>query len=64
MTQVFFEEGRLDTQVYLLEKLCAGHVIAGPAIIIDKNSTILVEPHCEASITKHGDISIKVSIHT
>uniref|UniRef100_A0A0B6ZGC5 5-oxoprolinase n=2 Tax=Arion vulgaris TaxID=1028688 RepID=A0A0B6ZGC5_9EUPU len=55
-----FEEGTLNTDVYLLENLCAGHHMTGPAIIIDNNSTILVEPNCEAEISKQGDVRIKV----
>ncbi len=34
--------------------------IQGPAIIIDKNSTIVVEPRCTAHITTHGDVLIQV----
>ncbi|KAH9515670.1 hypothetical protein Btru_011694 [Bulinus truncatus] len=62
IVQCYFEEGFLDTNVYLLENLLAGHEIKGPAIIIDKNSTILIEPSCLATITKHGSVKIKVGI--
>ncbi|RUS91769.1 hypothetical protein EGW08_000477 [Elysia chlorotica] len=55
-----FEEGYLNTSVYLLDSLCAGHRLDGPAIIIDKNSTILVEPRCQAEVTEKGDIRIHV----
>lgn len=44
VTKVYFEEGYQDTNVYLLECLAPGHVIPGPAIIMDKLSTILIEP--------------------
>lgn len=44
VTSVYFEEGWLDTNVYMLASLGAGHCIAGPAIIMDKLSTILIEP--------------------
>lgn len=33
----FFDGGFLDTGVYLLSDLAAGHLIEGPAIIIDQN---------------------------
>uniref|UniRef100_A0A2C9JMB0 5-oxoprolinase n=1 Tax=Biomphalaria glabrata TaxID=6526 RepID=A0A2C9JMB0_BIOGL len=56
----YFEEGCLNTSVFLLDNLLAGHEIKGPAIIIDKNSTILVEPNCTAAINKHGNVNIKV----
>lgn len=44
VTKVYFEEGYQDTNVYLLECLAPGHVVPGPAIIMDKLSTILIEP--------------------
>lgn len=37
ITQCHFKEGKLDTKVYLLNKLRAGHQIEAPAIIIDAN---------------------------
>ncbi|XP_073522528.1 5-oxoprolinase-like isoform X1 [Phyllobates terribilis] len=60
VTKCYFEEGYMDTSVYLLEDLSCDHTIDGPAIIIDKNSTVLVEPDCTASITEYGDIRISV----
>uniref|UniRef100_A0AAQ5Y3H5 5-oxoprolinase, ATP-hydrolysing n=1 Tax=Amphiprion ocellaris TaxID=80972 RepID=A0AAQ5Y3H5_AMPOC len=60
MTKCYFEGGYLDTSVYLWEELPCGYSIQGPAIIIDKNSTILVEPCCEACLTEEGDICMTV----
>uniref|UniRef100_R7VSF8 5-oxoprolinase n=1 Tax=Columba livia TaxID=8932 RepID=R7VSF8_COLLI len=54
----------MDTPVFLLEELGCGHSIPGPAILIDKNSTIVVEPGCTASITQFGDIDIAVGSGT
>lgn len=59
-TKVYFESGYLDTNVFLLSKLSAGHIINGPAIIMDDLSTILVEPNCTAQITNYGDIKITI----
>ncbi|CAL8292881.1 unnamed protein product [Lota lota] len=56
----YFEGGYLDTSVYLWEELPCSHSIQGPAIIIDKNSTILVEPCCEAQLTEGGDVCVTV----
>lgn len=58
--QVYFEGGYERTNVYLLKDLFAGHIIEGPAIIMDQLSTILVEPDCTATITKHGDTKITI----
>ena len=41
MTKCYFEEGYLDTGVYLWEELPSGYSIKGPAIIIDKNRQVL-----------------------
>lgn len=60
VTQVYFEGGYQETKVYLLEKLTAGHVLNGPAIIMDQLSTILIEPDCTGLITKYGDVKIKI----
>ena len=57
-TQVYFSGGYLPTKVYNLEKLKGGHQIQGPAIIMDKLSTILVEPDCTAFVTKTGNLEI------
>ncbi|CAG8570843.1 4023_t:CDS:10 [Paraglomus occultum] len=48
---VYFESGRSDTPIYLLENLRIGDRIPGPAMIIDVNSTIVVIPGCNALIT-------------
>lgn len=61
---VYFEEGLQDTPVYTLESLTSGTEIAGPAVIIDRNSTMVVEPQCVATMTDRGDIVIKVRSHT
>ena len=61
VTRVYFEsEGFLETSVYLMESLGPGHRLAGPAIIMDRLSTVLVEPGCEAAITDNGDVRITV----
>ncbi|XP_055559880.1 5-oxoprolinase isoform X4 [Falco cherrug] len=60
VTRCYFEEGYLETPVFLLEELACDHTIPGPAIIIDKNSTIVVEPGCTASLTSFGDVCIAI----
>uniref|UniRef100_A0A6Q2ZDL2 5-oxoprolinase, ATP-hydrolysing n=1 Tax=Esox lucius TaxID=8010 RepID=A0A6Q2ZDL2_ESOLU len=59
-TTVETVDGYLETSVYLCEDLPCDHSISGPAIIIDKNSTILVEPSCVAQLTEGGDVCISV----
>ncbi|CAB4424914.1 unnamed protein product [Rhizophagus irregularis] len=50
-TSVYFEGGRLETPIYLLEHLKVGDKVPGPAMIIDANSTIIVTPGCNALVT-------------
>lgn len=58
--QVYFSNGWQETPVYLLENLGYGHEIKGPAIIMNGNSTLLIEPSCKAVITKYGNIRIEI----
>ncbi|KAM3839583.1 5-oxoprolinase isoform 1-T1 [Vipera latastei] len=64
VTRCYFEGGYQDTPVYLLENLFHGHSVPGPSILVDKNSTILLEPGCTASVTALGDICIAVGSGT
>lgn len=62
ITQVYFENhGFIDTAVYLSENFRRGHVINGPAIIMDGLSTLVVEPSCSASINSTGDVRVKIN---
>ncbi|GAA6088034.1 5-oxoprolinase [Tachysurus ichikawai] len=64
MTKCYFEDRYLDTSLFLWEDLSCEHSIDGPAIIIDKNSTILVEPGCSARLTPSGDVCIDVGTNS
>lgn len=54
----------METPVYLLTDLGATNKISGPAIIIDKTNTIVVENDCSALITENGDIQIEIGDQT
>ena len=62
VTQVYFEVyGQaqcLDSNVYNLEHLKAGMKITGPAIILNKTSTVLIEPSWIAEIDIFGNVEI------
>ncbi|GAV65993.1 Hydantoinase_A domain-containing protein/Hydantoinase_B domain-containing protein/Hydant_A_N domain-containing protein [Cephalotus follicularis] len=58
--EVYFGNGWHDTPLYLLENLGHGVVMSGPAIIMNGNSTVIVEPSCKAIITKYGNIKIEI----
>ncbi|KAK6539618.1 hypothetical protein TWF694_009826 [Orbilia ellipsospora] len=48
--KVYFEEGRLDTPIYRIDKLKVGCKIQGPAILADDTQTIIVPPSSWALI--------------
>ncbi|OLL25443.1 hypothetical protein NEOLI_003786 [Neolecta irregularis DAH-3] len=50
VSKVYFEGGRLDTPVYELEALSTRDEVAGPALIIDDNLTIIITPNANARI--------------
>lgn len=57
---VYFGNGWQNTPLFKLENLGYSHVIPGPAIIMNGNSTVIVEPNCKAIITKYGNIRIEI----
>jgi len=60
--QVYFDGGWQETPVYRLGGAArpGGSKIAGPAILLDANSTIVVEPFCNASVSGDGDVTIDI----
>ncbi|KAK2975095.1 hypothetical protein RJ640_014457 [Escallonia rubra] len=58
--KVYIGDGWHDTPLFKLEDLGYGHVMRGPAIIMNGNSTVIVEPLCKAIITKYGNIKIEI----
>lgn len=58
--KVYFGSGWQDTPLFKLVDLGYGHVIPGLAIIMNGNSTVIVEPKCKATITKYGNIKIEI----
>lgn len=58
--KIYFSNGWQNTPLYELGNLGYGHIIHGPAIIMNGNSTVIVEPDCKATITKYGNIKIEI----
>ncbi|XP_061341150.1 5-oxoprolinase 1 [Gastrolobium bilobum] len=58
--KVYFGNGWQETPLYKLEKLGYGRMMSGPTIIMNGNSTVIVEPNCRAIITKYGNIKIEI----
>eukprot|EP00546_Thalassionema_frauenfeldii_P015290 CAMPEP_0178924180 /NCGR_PEP_ID=MMETSP0786-20121207/17173_1 /TAXON_ID=186022 /ORGANISM="Thalassionema frauenfeldii, Strain CCMP 1798" /LENGTH=1318 /DNA_ID=CAMNT_0020598841 /DNA_START=133 /DNA_END=4089 /DNA_ORIENTATION=+ len=62
--QAYFGNSWQSVPVYHLEKLEPGHVLQGPAILVQSISTIVLEEHCSALITADGDLDISVGSAT
>ncbi|MDH5750982.1 MAG: hydantoinase B/oxoprolinase family protein [Deltaproteobacteria bacterium] len=57
-TRAYFAGGWRETAVYSWDDLLAGHVVQGPALIIQDGGTIVIEPYCRGVMTEHGDLQI------
>lgn len=62
LVSVYFEGGRRQTPVYDFAELLRGHVVPGPAIIIQNVATVVVEPDCIAVVSSSGDLEITLSV--
>lgn len=56
--EIFFEEGVYACPVYNRAKLLAGNRIPGPALIIEKGATTVLEPGFVLEVSEHGNLII------
>src|SRR5262249_17786921 len=56
--EAYFDGRWLPTPVYERARLLAGHTLAGPAVIVEMDSTTLIEPGWEGTIDRRGTILI------
>jgi len=63
-TQTWFNGSACDTTVFLREQLHAGDQLAGPAIICEPTSTVVIDPGFTAEVTDRGEILITDSGET
>jgi N-methylhydantoinase A len=54
-----FEGRRIQTPIYDRDRLLAGQQVSGPAIIVEMDSTTLIEPGWQATIDEYADILIR-----
>ncbi|KAF6172046.1 hypothetical protein GIB67_029464 [Kingdonia uniflora] len=55
--KIYFDDGWHKTPLFKHENLGYGLTLPGPAIIMNGNSTVIVEPDCKAAITKFMGIA-------
>jgi len=57
--QIFCEGKWRDAGIFLRSELAPGNRIAGPALIIEANQTVVVEPGWQADITPHDHVLMR-----
>jgi N-methylhydantoinase A len=55
---VFFDEGWVATAIYARDRLGAGDVVAGPAVVEEFGSTVPVHPGFAATVDAHGNLRL------
>ncbi|OWM79165.1 5-oxoprolinase-like [Punica granatum] len=58
--KIYFGNGWHEAPLYKLENMGPGHAVLGPVIIMNGNSTVIVEPMCRAVITNYGNLKIEI----
>lgn len=58
ITQTWFEGSPHETAVFLRDQLRPGDRFAGPAIVCEPTSTVVIDPGFKAEITERGEILI------
>ncbi len=56
--EVYFDDAYRETPVYDRTELRPGNELAGPAIVVDDDSTVVLQPDHEAAIDRYGNIEI------
>lgn len=56
--EVYFDDTVHDTAIYDRTALRPGHVIQGPAIVVEDDATIVVQPDHEATVDRYANIEI------
>jgi N-methylhydantoinase A len=54
------ERTELATRVLRTDQIALGQTVAGPAIIEAETTTVVVPPAAEATVTEHGDLTLRL----
>ncbi|MEC4675627.1 MAG: hydantoinase B/oxoprolinase family protein, partial [Nitrospirota bacterium] len=57
--EIYYSKGPVRSPLYLRESLPPSAVIKGPAFIVDRNSTVVIDPGFEAEMHQSGIIFVK-----
>jgi len=56
---VFYEDGWSRVPVHRRERLAPGHALKGPALVVDRYSTLVIDPGFEAAMAENGVVVVK-----
>jgi N-methylhydantoinase A len=59
--QVFFDGQWMETPIYERRQLHVGQVIDGPAVIVQQDTTAVVEPHYRATVDGYSNLIIRAT---
>ncbi len=59
--EVFFDDSYHETPIYDRARMRPGNVIAGPAIVTDDDSTVVVQPDHAATVDRYANLEINRS---
>jgi N-methylhydantoinase A len=57
--QVYFDGGWLETPIYDRGKLSPGNTVAGPAVVVQDDTTTVIEPGYAGAVDRFGNILIE-----
>jgi len=57
--QVYFDGGWMETPIYDRGKLSPGNVVAGPAVVVQDDTTTVIEPGYKGAVDRFGNILIE-----
>lgn len=57
---VVFDQRVSQTQILARDKLLSGNRIAGPAILVEYSSTIVIPPFAEAQVDEYGNVIVEI----
>jgi N-methylhydantoinase A len=57
----FATSGFVDTPVYARHTLCTGHILTGPAIVEQLDTTTVIYPGQQAMVDAYGNLHLRWS---
>lgn len=60
---IYFNGADYNAKLYDRERLCSGHVVPGPAIVTEMDSTTVIFPGYQAEVDKVGNLLIEPTGH-